>query len=642
MARVGGVRWLAQTLSFAVMVALVSAWPCGFARASGDGDAAATTRLIVRPRVGVFASKQERLLARQGARWRRHLARLDAVVVDVPRRKAARVMAALRRSGAFSDVEEDVRTEAAGIPDDPLFSWEWPAVRINTVESWSVTLGSPGMPVAVVDSGVDASHPDLQGQVLPGYDFVNDDDDPSDDNGHGTAMAGIIAARADNGIGIAGIAPASQVLPVKVLDANGSGYYSTLAEGILWAVDHGAKVISLSLTGPAPSSALQSAIDYARAHEVIVVAAAGNNANSTPTYPAAYEGVVAVAASDYNDQRAWFSSYGSWVSLAAPGMGVMSTKLGGDYGGVSGTSPATALASGAFALLLSADPSLSATDAVTRMTANAVDLGTQGWDPYFGFGRIDAYAALVPGQVVRHVPDHTYPVVKLLSPANLSLVYGLMSVDLSATDNVGVTHVDLIVDQRRQARATVPPFAFAWDTTAVSPGRHTLEVIACDAAGNCAASSRVRVDVTSGVGLLVKRSVIRFGRKPATDAFSVNAMFALPDGEALDPQTDAVDVELTDADGAVFATAVPAASMTPSRTGAMRAQATSTSPVNGDVTVKIVRNRRGNGYHIKLSGHALSLGSVAVGTMNLRVTVGSEVLSQSLSFRTVRNRMVVP
>jgi len=635
-------RWLVRTVSFGVIVALVSAWPSGFALAVGDGDAPATSRLIVRPRVGVFASKQERLLARQGARWRRHLDRLDAVVVDVPRSNAARVMAALRRSGVFSDVEEDVRTEAAGIPDDPLFSWEWPLVRINTVESWGVTLGSSGLPVAVVDSGVEASHPDLQGQVLPGYDFVNDDDDPSDDNGHGTAMAGIIAARADNGIGIVGIAPASQVLPVKVLDANGSGYYSTLAEGILYAVDHGAKVINLSLTGPAPSSVLQSAVDYARAHDVIVVAAAGNNANSTPAYPAAYEGVVAVAASDYNDQRAWFSSYGSWVSLAAPGMGVMSTKLGGGYGGVSGTSPATALTSGAFALLRSADPTLSAADAVARMTANAVDLGAQGWDPYFGFGRIDAYAALVPGQVVRHLPDHTFPVVKLLSPANLSLVYGQVSIDVTATDNVGVTHVDLIVDQRRQARATVAPFAFAWDTAAVSSGRHTLQVVACDAAGNCAASSQARVDVTSGVGLLVKRSVIRFGRKPATDVFAVNAMFALPDGEGLDPQADAVDVELTGADGAVFATAVPAASMTPTRTGAMRAHAISSSPANGDVTVRIVRNRRGSGYHLKLNGHALSLGSVAVGTMNLRLTIGTQVLSQSLSFRVVRNRMVVP
>ena len=641
MAQADAVRWLKQILSFGVVVGFLSAWPSGFALAGGDADAAATARLIVRPRVGVFASKQERLLARQGARWRRHLARLDAVVVDVPRSKAARVMAALRRSGAFSDIEEDARTQAAGIPDDPLFSWEWPAVRINTVESWGVTLGSPGAPVAVIDSGVDASHPDLQGQVLPGYDFVNDDDDPSDDNGHGTAMAGIIAAQADNGIGIAGIAPASRVLPVKVLDATGSGYYSTLAEGILYAVDHGAKVVNLSLTGPAPSSVLQSAIDYARAHDVIVVAAAGNTANSTPAYPAAYDGVVAVTASDYDDQHAWFSSYGSWASLAAPGTGVMSTKMGGGYGGVSGTSPATALTSGAFALLRSADPSLSAADAVTRMTANAVDLGTDGWDPYFGFGRVDAYAALVPGQVVRHPPDHTLPVVKLLSPANLSLVYGLVPIDVSASDNVGITHVDLIVDQRRQASATVAPFAFAWDTTGVSPGRHTLQVVACDAAGNCASSSQIRVDVTSGVGLLVNRGVIRFGRKPATDVFAVNAIFALPDGEALDPQTEAVDVELTDADGAVFATAVPAASMTPTRTGAMRAYATSTSPANGDVMVKIVRNRRGNGYHIKLNGHALSLGAVTT-TMNLRVTVGSQVLSQSLSFRNVRNRMVVP
>ncbi len=589
----------------------------------------------------MFASKQQRLLAREGARLRRRLARLGAEVVDVPRSKADRIAARLRQSGAFAVVERDNVARAAGTPDDPMFSWEWGLVRVNTVESWGVTLGSPDVPVAVVDTGVDAGHPDLQGQLLPGYDFVNDDDDPSDDNGHGTAMAGIIAARADNGVGVAGVAPDGRVMPIKVLGSDGTGYYSTLAEGIVYAVDHGARVVSLSLTGPAPSTTLQNAVDYARAHGVIVVAAAGNSGDSTAAYPADYDDVVAVAASDVNDRRAWFSSYGPATALAAPGVGVMTTQMGGGYGGSTGTSPATAMTAGTFALLLAANPGLTVDDAVTRMTENAVDLGTKGWDPYFGFGRVDAYAALMPGQSVRHLPDHTLPVVKLVSPTANSLVYGLVPIDVSASDNVGVTEVDLVVDQQLREKALMPPFSFAWDTSSVSPGRHILQLFACDASGNCAASRKAAVLVTPGVGLLVKHGVVKYGLKPQRDAVSVKAVFALPDGQTLDPDTDTISVELDDGDGTLFATTMPAASMTLTRRGVMRSSTTPSSPADGDVVVRIVRRRRGNGYVLRLRSHSLSLGSAAA-TMNLRVTVGSAILSQSLSFRNVRRRMVAP
>src|SRR5205823_15048136 len=200
-------------------------------------------------------------------------------------------------------------------------------------------------------TGVDAQQPDLVGRVLPGYDFVDDSSDTSDRLGHGTFVAGVAAADTNNGIGIAGVAWNASILPVKVLDRSGGGTDAQIAAGITWAADNGASVINLSLGGPESSEVLRNAIEYALSKNVVVVAAAGNEASTIPQYPAAYPGVVAVSATDWAGDLTYFSSFGPWVTLAAPGFEITGTDRDGAYETDSGTSFAAPMVAAVAALV---------------------------------------------------------------------------------------------------------------------------------------------------------------------------------------------------------------------------------------------------------------------------------------------------
>jgi hypothetical protein len=231
----------------------------------------------------------------------------------------------------------------------------------------------------------------LSSILLPGVDYVNGTDGRIDPNGHGTHVAGIIAAQADNGRGIAGGAPGVHILPVRVLDATGSGSTSNVAAGIIWAADNGARVINLSLGGGA-SQGMHDAIIYAVNKGAVVLAAAGNSGDgAAPVYPGAFDESIAVAAIDSNRTRASFSNTGSYVDIAAPGAGIISTygSAANAYASMSGTSMATPYAAAAAALVLSAKPSLSSTGVRDLLLASADDLGSAGFDNWYGYGLVD-------------------------------------------------------------------------------------------------------------------------------------------------------------------------------------------------------------------------------------------------------------
>ena len=254
-------------------------------------------------------------------------------------------------------VEPNYVYQAVGEPNDPGWDDAWGIGKIGAHEVWASGRGA-GIKVAVLDTGVAASHVDLNGQVLRGWDFVNDDDDAGDDHGHGTHVAGTIAALANNGVGVAGVAPGCRIIPIKVLDASGSGRNSQIAAGILKAAELGARVINLSLGGPSESETLRRAIATVAAQGVTVVAAAGNDGVSTPFYPAATADVIAVAAVDSALNKAGFSNFGDYVDIAAPGVRIASTGRAGDVVKMSGTSMAAPHVAGAVALLASAFPDL--------------------------------------------------------------------------------------------------------------------------------------------------------------------------------------------------------------------------------------------------------------------------------------------
>jgi len=292
---------------------------------------------------------------------------------------------------------------AAGVPqarsllqlDDPLVDSQWGWERIGGNELAEVGNGQ-GVTVAVLDTGVDATHPDLGGRVLPGWDSMDDTGDGrSDPNGHGTHVAGIIAATANNSLGIAGIAPAVDILPVRVLDASGNGDDDELAYGIIWAVDHGADILNLSIGGAVPSDLLKGAIDYALSMDVLVVVAAGNSGASgnEPSYPAAYEEALAVGATDSADRRSLFSNTGAYLDIAAPGSWIVSTWPGGRYQTSSGTSMAAPFVA-ATAALLQSRTGTKGRALGDLLTATAIDLGDPGRDDAFGAGLVNPLAAI--------------------------------------------------------------------------------------------------------------------------------------------------------------------------------------------------------------------------------------------------------
>lgn len=296
----------------------------------------------------------------------------------------------LDRSPAVSYAEQDGLAHATLTPNDPHFndlSWVFSLPHVSG--AWDASTGSSSVIVAVLDTGVNAAHEDLTGSILTGYNAFDGSANTADDNGHGTETSGTIAAHINNSLGTAGICAGCQILPVKVLDSSGTGSWSTIANGITWATDHGATIINMSLAGYGYDSTLDSAVQYAISHGVLVVAAAGNDSTIQQAYPAADSGVVSVAASDYNDHLYSFSNHGSWVDVAAPGC-VETTTMSGSYNAVCGTSFASPFTAGVAALMKSYNPALTAAQLkqMIEQSANktlSLDVAN---------GRVDALAAL--------------------------------------------------------------------------------------------------------------------------------------------------------------------------------------------------------------------------------------------------------
>lgn len=348
------VRRAAAALLAALWVALMLA-PAGRAQAQGEGpvpipdggaaQAANSARAVARPaqaqipgqfivHLGQGASRAqgEQFAREAGAQVVRYIEALGVIVIRVP---DARPAEALPPSAAVAFVEPDYQVSAAVAPldsTDDLYALQWGHPATNIPAAWAaLPPGAPTVTVAVLDSGVCADHPDLVGRVLTGWDFVDGDDVPQDVYNHGCSVTGIIAANTDNTEGIAGVAPNAQILPVRVLDQNGFGAYSTVAEGMVYAVDNGAQILNMSLSGPFPSPTLENAVNYAKANGVKIVAAAGNYGQEGAQYPAAYPDVIAVGAVDENLRPSDFSNYGSDIDVWAPGRQIASTAPIGVY-----------------------------------------------------------------------------------------------------------------------------------------------------------------------------------------------------------------------------------------------------------------------------------------------------------------------
>ncbi|WSG11090.1 type VII secretion-associated serine protease mycosin [Micromonospora sp. NBC_01739] len=308
---------------------------------------------------------------------------------------------------------------------DQIRDEQWQLDRLGAQVAWRTSTGR-GVTVAVIDSGVDGSHPDLVGRVLPGIDLVSPDGSTEPDPvGHGTTVAGLIAGRNDDRQGVVGLAPDARILPVRVLDEE-NRYDDALivAQGVRWAVDNGAQVINLSLGGSGDSPALAAAIDYAFARDVVVVACTGNLATSPDSkvwYPAREPGVIAVSGLERSSDHLWSGAItGRATVLTAPASGLVGARPPGGYWRVQGTSFAAPLVAATAALVRARYPQMSAGDVVNRLLVTAKDIGPTGRDDRFGYGLVDPVAALtaeVP--LVEHNPldDNETPGVTGFGPA---------------------------------------------------------------------------------------------------------------------------------------------------------------------------------------------------------------------------------
>jgi len=301
----------------------------------------------------------------------------------------------LKTSKALSIVEPMPMRYPFEVPNDPMIPQQYSIPRMQLPQAWEVGKGDPTAIVAILDTGVDINHPDLAGACLPGIDTADGDNNPIGTNPHGTHCAGIAAAIGNNGTGIAGIAYGASILPVKVFPDNIDGASAdALSAGIIWATDHGANVISMSLGGGGFPQIEQDAIDYAHAHEVVVCASAGNSNTSVQSFPGAYPVCICVGATDASDNRADFSNFGAdWVDVAAPGVEVLSTLPNNTYGNASGTSMSCPNVAGVATLLISrAGVGTFTADEIRNIIESTCDPLAGDW---VAFGRVNAFTAIL-------------------------------------------------------------------------------------------------------------------------------------------------------------------------------------------------------------------------------------------------------
>jgi len=356
------------------------------ARFHGSGQK--TGAWLVRFRSDVADGDETRVVRSAGATELGDLDEIKTRVVDVSAGRQARFLQQLRRDPRVVSVEQDGTAQATVVPGDPHWQQAWGPRLIRAPGAWNLGTGRAMTVIAVVDTGVDRNQPDLRGRVLRGWDFQNDDATPNDDNGHGTAVAGVAAAAANDGTGIAGICWHCRILPVKVLNANGSGSHSNIAAGIVWATKHGADVINMSLAGPNPSTAVADAVKFARARGVVVVAAAGNEGTNRRYYPASLPGVISVGATNSHDRLYSWSNRGSWTKVSAPGCAMTGSTGPVRWTWWCGTSFASPMVAGVAALMKSRRPDLKRSQ-IERILLNST-VPVRG----VAQGRIDAYRAV--------------------------------------------------------------------------------------------------------------------------------------------------------------------------------------------------------------------------------------------------------
>ena len=468
------------------------------AHAAADDGAYARGRILIEAKAGLSDDSLAKLLQAHGARGRK-LGKSRLHLVDLPAGASeVEMVARLAKRPELKFAELDRVVSTAMAVNDPYIGSAWHLSKIGAPTAWDSTMGA-GVTIAVLDTGINAAQPDLQARMVAGYNVVNSNTDVGDLCGHGTAVAGAAAASANNGTGVAGVAGAARIMPLRVVYTDSTGchaYLSSIASAVTYAADHGARVANASFVGLSSSAAVQSAAAYLKSKNGLLFVAAGNTgALETLSSDGS---MIPVSATDSSDAKASFSSYGSYVALAAPGAGIWTTNADGSYGSWSGTSFASPVAAGVAALMMAARPDLAASQIQSLLFSSAVDLGSAGRDNVFGYGRVDAAAAVRAARADGASLDSSAPLAAIAAPLASSSVSGLVAVSVNASDNVGVARVDLKVNGTVVASDNAAPYSFSWNSASVPNGMANLVAVAYDAAGNAGSSATVALNVANG------------------------------------------------------------------------------------------------------------------------------------------------
>jgi len=452
-------------------------------------------RVLVQPRAGLSPAELDKLVKPHGGKSKKIMKGIKVHVIELPpQANAVAVAEALSKNKHVKFAEVDGVVDPSLYPNDPRYPYAWHLPKIGAPEAWDRALGD-GVTIAILDTGVDATHEDFAGRIVAGWNFYDNNNDTSDIGGHGTAVAGSAAAAGNNAIGVASVGMNARIMPIRITDASGYGFYSMIADGIVFAADNGAKVANISFLGVSNSATVEAAAQYMRSKGGVVVTSGGNTA-ALRTEPVS-SAITVVAATDSADAKASFSSWGDYIDIAAPGVSIWTTTKGGGYGGFSGTSAASPVVAGAYALLMSAKPGLAPAALDDLLFSTALDLGTAGKDPEFGAGRVNVAAAMQQALGSPPPSDTQAPQVAIITPGNGQTASGLVAVDVMADDNLGVTKVELYAKSILVASDTGTPYAFTLDTSPYPDGPLALQAKAYDAAGNVGASSTVTVTVAN-------------------------------------------------------------------------------------------------------------------------------------------------
>ena len=420
---------------------------------------------------------------------------IDTTILSVASDNLYPAAAALSEDEQIESLQKNYLLEPTALPNDPLLADQTHLDQIDAAGAWAITTGDERVIIAILDTGVALDHVDLRDNLLDGLNQADGNANASDVHGHGTAVAGAAAATADNGKGVAGVAWGCSILPVRVTRSDGRAASAVIAKAIISATRRGARVINISFGPLQTDKTVLAAAQLARNSGSLVFISSGNDGKRKST--SANAAALFIGAVDSSNKLASFSTNGPFIDFVAPGVRVLTTDIDGDYSPINGTSFSSPIAAGVAALVWSVEPDLRPVTVEEILRSTAVDLGACGRDDKFGYGAVDARAAVAAATSTVVETDAARPTTSVSAPADGATVKGKFRVAVTADDKYGVANVVLSIDGEPFATDTRSPYSFIVNSRLISAGVHTLSVVATDASGNSSKAATRRIVVGS-------------------------------------------------------------------------------------------------------------------------------------------------